>query len=143
MTAQETPRPTPTGTGGNHRLIVTNVRHKCTTRAGPHLDDAEWPFFNSIVREFEFSEWSEHNLEIAVLLAKAMSQLEVEQRHLGAEGWVIVAKNGNPRANPRGRVVATLVNRVLALRRTLGLPAPAQGHSRDEAQRRLKPCDDD
>lgn len=102
-----------------------------------HIDPVAWPFWNNIVAEYAKADWTDHQLEIAALLARSMAELEAEQRLLHAEGTVYVRANGDRRANPRSRLVSDLVSRVLAYRRSLGIHARAKaGRSEDGARQR-------
>ena len=99
------------------------------------LDAADWPFWETVVDEFARSEWTEHQLELAAMLARTMANLETEQRTLRAEGFIAVRENGTSVENPRGRVVQNLAGQVLSLRRSLSLHARARGEARDVAKR--------
>lgn len=100
------------------------------------LDDMDWPYWHSVVAEFARAEWTEHNLELAAMLARTMANIEQEQRSLRAEGFVAVRENGTSVENPRSRVVQNLAGQVLSLRRSLALHARARsGDSRNDAAR--------
>lgn len=100
------------------------------------LDDMDWPFFENVVEEFARSEWSEHALEIAAMLARTMATLEQEQRTLRSEGMIAVRENGTSVENPRARAVKSLTGDILSFRRSLSLHARAkQGEARDVAKR--------
>lgn len=101
------------------------------------LDDCDWPFWENVVAEFARSEWTEHQLEIAAMLARTMANLEQEQRTLRLEGFIAVRENGTTVENPRGRVVKSLAGDILSLRRSLALHARAKsGDNRDAAKQR-------
>ena len=101
------------------------------------LSDNDWPYWHSVVAEFPKIEWTEHQLEIAAQLAKAMADLEAERNVLRDEGYVIVLETGKPTANPRHGVTRDLTNSIMSLRRNLSLHARAQGgDARDIAKRR-------
>ena len=98
------------------------------------LDDMDWPYWHSVVAEFARAEWSEHQLELAAMLARTMANIESEQRALRAEGFIAVRENGTTVENPRSRVVQTLTGQVLSLRRSLALHARARsGDNRSSA----------
>lgn len=99
------------------------------------LQDCDWPFWETVVDEFARSDWTEHQLELAAMLARTMSNLEVEQRTLRGEGFISVRENGTSVENPRSRVVQNLAGQVLNLRRSLSLHARARGEARDVAKR--------
>lgn len=101
------------------------------------LDDMDWPYWHSVVAEFARAEWTEHNLELAAMLARTMANVELEQRTLRAEGFVSVRENGTTVDNPRSRVVQNLTGQILSLRRSLALHARARsGDNRDAGKQR-------
>lgn len=98
------------------------------------LDDCDWPFWHSVVAEFARAEWTEHQLELAAMLAKDMADAERNRRLVRVEGEVI-EKTG--KANPRCNVLVAIGNRILATRRSLSLHARARGgEARDVGKRR-------
>lgn len=116
------------------------------------LDDCDWPFWHNVVSEFARSEWTEHQLELAAMLARTLANLEGEQRQLRAEGFIAVRENGTTVENPRARAVKSLTGDILSLRRSLALHARAKsGEARDVGKRREQakgiegdnPLDDD
>ena len=97
----------------------------------------DWPYWHNVVAEFARAEWSEHQLELAAMLARTMANIEQEQRTLRAEGFVSVRENGTTTDNPRSRVVQTLTTQILSLRRSLALHARARsGDTRADAVRK-------
>ena len=101
------------------------------------LTDRDLPFFVNVVAEFARSEWTEHQLEIAAMLARTMSDLIREQDLLRDEGGIAYSMKGTPVANPRKAIVAMYAGSILSFRRSLSLHARAQsGESRDVAKRR-------
>jgi len=109
------------------------------------LEDMDWPFWHSVVAEFARADWTEHQLELAAMLARTMANLEAEQRLLRKEGPVkqklILDKDGEVRKiiefeNSRGRGVQTLMGQVLALRRSLALTGRAKAGSSDDAAKK-------
>lgn len=101
------------------------------------LDDCDWPFWESVLAEFARSEWSEHQLELAAMLARTMASLEQEQRSLRREGFISVRENGTTVENPRARAVKSLTGDILALRRSLALHARARsGDTRNDGTRK-------
>lgn len=101
------------------------------------LDEMDWPYWHNVVGEFARAEWTEHQLELAALLARTMANLELEQRTLRAEGFITTRDNGTTVENPRARSVQTLTGQILSLRRSLALHARAKsGDSRTDAHRR-------
>src|SRR3546814_3457253 len=53
------------------------------------MSEEDWPFWHSVIAEFARSEWTDHQLEMAAMLARAMADLEREQYELRAEGSVM------------------------------------------------------
>lgn len=103
------------------------------------MDEMDWPFWHNVVGEFARAEWTEHQLEVAAMLARTMANLEQEQRSLRAEGFIAVRENGTSVENPRARAVKSLTGDILSLRRSLALHARAKsGDSRSDADRREK-----
>ena len=85
------------------------------------------PFFSSVISEFANVEWTDHKIELAALLARAMSDMEYEQRQLRAEGAIATSLKGTPVVNPRKTVVQMYASTIFAMRRSLSLHARAQG----------------
>jgi len=116
------------------------------------LDKSDMPFFASVIAEFARSEWTAHQLELAAMLARTMSDLEREQRLLREEGATALSERGTPVVNPRKTVVQMHASTILSFRRSLALHARAQGgDARDIGKRRQmardieanNPLDDD
>ncbi|MCW1431387.1 hypothetical protein [Novosphingobium sp. JCM 18896] len=100
------------------------------------MQDADWPFWHSVIAEFARSEWTDHQLELAGMLARSMADLEREQFDLRSEGSVMSSERGTPVVNPRKQVVQMLAGTILSMRRSLSLHARAQkGEARDVAKR--------
>lgn len=100
------------------------------------LDDVDLPFFKSVIDQFARSEWTEHQIELAAMLARTMSTLDQEQRTLRIEGYIAVRENGTTVENPRARAVKSLTGDILSFRRSLSLHARAkQGEARDVGKR--------
>jgi hypothetical protein len=102
-----------------------------------HLEDIDQPFWRSVIGEFARAEWTDHQLELAAMLARSMADLEREQRDLRTEGSISFTEKGTPVANPRKAVVQMLAGTILSMRRSLSLHARAQaGEARDVGTRR-------
>lgn len=100
------------------------------------LDDCDWPFWESVVGEYARADWTEHQLEIAAMLARTMANMEEQQRLLRDEGFTVKTDRGTPVANPRASVAKGLAGDILAFRRSLSLHARAQGgEARDVSKR--------
>lgn len=120
---------------------AVRVMAKATTEIRPPanvpLEDSDLPFFKNVVAEFARSEWSDHQLELAAMLARTMADLVREQSLLRDEGGVAYSDKGTPVANPRKSIVQMHAGSILSFRRSLALHARAtQGEARDAAKRR-------
>ena len=101
------------------------------------MGDDDWPFWHSVISEFAKSEWTDHLLELAAMLARSMADLEREQHQLRVEGFIDTRANGTTVENPRSRVVKGLTSDILSLRRSLALHARARsGDTRNTGTRR-------
>lgn len=101
------------------------------------MEDMDWPFWHNVVAEFARADWTEHQLELAAMLARTMANLEAEQRTLRQEGFITKRANSTTVENPRARAVKSLTGDILSLRRSLALHARAKsGDSRTDAKRR-------
>ena len=116
------------------------------------LKEADMPFWRNIIAEKAKSEWTEHDLELAALLAGSLRRLRDEELKLDDEDAVIETVNGNMAANPRLRIVADLHARAIKYRQSLGIHSRGKGgEARDVAKRReiargveaQNPLDDD
>jgi hypothetical protein len=116
--------------------IFAGAQREIAPPAHVMLGDGDWPYWHSVVTEFAKSEWTDHQLEVAAQLAKAMADLETERNALRLEGYVLDI-SGKAVANPRHGVARDLTNSVMSLRRNLSLHARAQGgEARDVGKRR-------
>jgi hypothetical protein len=95
------------------------------------LQKCDLPFFASVIAEFARSEWTAHQLELAAMLARTMSDLNREQIALRQEGSVCMSEKGTPVVNPRKTVVQMHAATILSFRRSLALHARA--HTRNAA----------
>jgi phage terminase small subunit len=101
------------------------------------LDECDLPFWRNVVAEFARAEWTDHQLELAAMLARTMADLAGEQKTLRTEGYISVRENGTSVENPRARAVKSLTGDILSLRRSLALHARARsGNSETDAKRR-------
>lgn len=118
------------------RVMQGSVKHIAPPSHVP-LDDCDWPFWESVVAEFARADWTEHQLELAAMLARTMANVESEQRALRVEGFIAVRENGTTVENPRARAVKSLTGDILSLRRSLALHARAKsGDNRDAGKQR-------
>src|SRR3546814_999740 len=68
------------------------------------MREEDLPFWHSVIAAFARSEWTDHHLEMAAMLARAMADLEREQYELRAEGSVMTSERGTPVVNPRKKI---------------------------------------
>lgn len=94
------------------------------------------PFWLNIIAEKAKSEWTAHDLEIAALLARAMSRLEREESRLDGEDTVMHNQGGTPMQNPRIRVIADLHARAIKYRQTLGIHNRGKNGEKRDTDRR-------
>lgn len=100
------------------------------------LAERDLPFWRNVIAEKAKAEWSAHDLEIAALLARALSRLEMEETRLDSEDTVLANAGGTPMQNPRLRVVADLHARAIKYRQTLGIHNRGKnGEKRDTDKR--------
>jgi hypothetical protein len=91
------------------------------------LSERDLPFWNSVIAEFARSEWTDHQLELAAMLARTMSDLEEEQRLFRQEGTISYSEKGTPVVNPRKTAIQMHAGTILSFRRSLSLHARATG----------------
>jgi len=132
--------------------VMTKSQQPIQPPASVPLEDRDLPFFANVIAEFARSEWSAHQLELAAMMARTMSDLEQEQRKMRDEGSVAYSEKGTPVVNPRKTVIQMHAGTIFSMRRSLSLHARAQaGDPRDVGKRRAQakqiegdnPLDDD
>src|SRR3546814_1348567 len=85
--------------------VMQGATREIAPPAHVRMSEEDWPFWHSVIAEFARSEWTDHQLEMAAMLARAMADLEREQYELRAEGSVMTSERGTPVVNPRKTVV--------------------------------------
>src|SRR3546814_7814482 len=117
--------------------VMQGATREIAPPAHVRMREEDWPFWPSVLAEFARSEWTDHPLEMAAMLARALAALERESYELRAEGSVMTSERGPPVVNPRKTVVQMHAGTILSLRRSLSLHARApQGAARDAGKRR-------
>ena len=106
--------------------IASKASRQIVVPAHVPLEREDLPFWNSVLAEFARSEWTDHQLELAAMLARTMADLEREQRALRDEGAVMMSEKGTPVVNPRKTVIQMHAGTILSFRRSLSLHARAQ-----------------
>src|SRR3546814_13648873 len=100
------------------------------------MSEEDCPFWHSVIAEFARSEWSDHQLEMVAMLARAMADLEREQYELRAEGSVMTSEPRRPVVNPRKTVVPLHAGTILSIRRSLSLHERSQERRGGQARAR-------
>lgn len=117
--------------------VMAKAARKLAPPKHVRLEKTDRPFWDSVIAEFARSEWTDHQLELAALLARTIADMEREQREMRLEGSVLTSERGTPVVNPRKTVIQMHAGTILALRRSLSLHARAQkGEARDQVKRR-------
>jgi hypothetical protein len=96
----------------------------------------EMPFFASVIAEFARSEWTEHQLEIAAMLARDMASYSREQEAMRHESGVVHNERKVLVANPRIQATRMYQTSIMGWRRTLSIHGRSKGEARDVAKRR-------
>ncbi len=103
------------------------------------LEDDDMPFWHSVIAEFARVEWTDHQLELAAMLARTMADLTREMVELREEGSVLTSLKGTPVVNPRKSIVQMNAATILSFRRSLAMHAIGKTpDSRNLADRRNK-----
>ncbi len=123
---------------GSHSQVVAKSFVNIKPPKHIRMAKEDMPFFENVVSEFARSEWSEHALEIASILARTLCDLEREQFLLREEGSISTTEKGTPVANPRKTIVQMHAGTILSLRKSLGVDARAKGDGRDLAKQQKK-----
>ena len=110
----------------NAAQIMAKSAVPITVPSNVPLSDTYIPFYNNVIDEFARSQWTEHALEIAAMMARTMHDLDAEQQAFREEGYIAVRENGTTVENPRTRIVKNLTFDLLSLRRSLGVNARAR-----------------
>ena len=113
----------------NAAAIMAKAAQPITVPSNVPLNKEDIVFYHNVISEFARSQWTEHALEIAAMMARCMCDLNREQQMLRKEGYIPTRQNGTTVENPRTRIVKGLTGDLLSLRRSLGVNSRA----RDEA----------
>src|SRR3546814_3608471 len=85
--------------------VMQGATREIAPPANVRMSEEDWPFWHSVIAEFARSEWTDHQLVMAAMLARAMADLEREHSELSAEGSVLTSERGTPVVNPGQTVV--------------------------------------
>lgn len=100
------------------------------------LGPDDMPFFDNIIDQFARSEWTPHQVEVAALLARTMSDMNEAQKTLRNEAPKVDNGRGGEVANPLIGIIRGYTSDIGAMRRSLGLHARARnGDNRSVATR--------
>ena len=89
----------------NAAQIMAKSAVPITVPSNVPLSETDIPFYHNVIGEFARSQWTEHALEIAAMMARTMHDLNAEQQALREEGYIAVRENGTTVENPRTRIV--------------------------------------
>jgi hypothetical protein len=106
--------------------IMAKASQPITVPSNVPLNKEDIVFYHNVISEFARSEWTQHALEIAAMMARCMCDLNREQQMLRKEGYITTRQNGTTVENPRTRIVKGLTGDLLSLRRSLGVNARAR-----------------
>src|SRR3546814_14193514 len=90
------------------------------------MSEEDLPFLHSVIAEFARSEWTDHQLDIAAMLARAMAVLERVQYELRGEGSVMTSEHAKPMVHPRQTVGDMTTETLLSTPPRSSLTAPPQ-----------------
>lgn len=108
-------------------VVLSKAARELKIPAHVPLDAMDLPFWESVIAEFARSEWTDHQLELAAMLARTMADMEREQRLFREEGSVAHSEKGTPVINPRKTAIQMHASTILSFRRSLSLHARAMG----------------
>src|SRR3546814_15101449 len=74
--------------------VMQGATREIAPPAHVRMSEEDWPFWHSVIAEFARSEWTDHQLEMAAMLARAMADLEREQYELRADRKSVVEGKG-------------------------------------------------
>lgn len=117
--------------------VMASAKKEIKPPAHVRMEDCDLPFFKSVLEEFARSEWTDHQLEIAALLARTMCDMERDQFNLRQDGTILYTEKNHPFINPLKGAVNQSAGSILAMRRSLSLHARArEGEARDAGKRK-------
>jgi len=100
------------------------------------LTDQEKMFFDRIIAEKAKMQWTDHEIDMATILARTMSEFDTNMNILKTEGSVIYDDKDRPFINPRKKATDDSASSICNIRRTLGLnSAKKYGDTRDAQKR--------
>lgn len=89
--------------------------------SGSTLLPRDIPYWDAIVATRPRSEWTSHDLQVAVLTAKSMTHVAALQAQLEESGALRETSRGDVQINPVATALDSATRRMLSLKRSLGL----------------------
>src|SRR3546814_20945009 len=105
--------------------VMQGATREIAPPAHVRMSEEDWPFWHSVIAEFARSEWTDHQLEMAAMLARAMADLKREQYALRDEGSVMTSARGTPAVNPLTTVGTMHAGPIMPLGPSLSMTARA------------------
>ena len=112
-------------TNGSAVMVIQSVRNM--KDPSMTLSDRELFHFEQVIKSRELDTWSDHDVSVACLLAKAVRRLEDINDQLDGDGMTLVNDKGTLVSHPLLSASTTYAGTVQALTRTLGLGASQRG----------------
>src|SRR3546814_19930218 len=84
--------------------VMQGATREIAPPAHVRMSEEDWQFWHSVIAEFARSEWTDHQLAMAAMLARAMDDMAREQSELRDEGSVMPRDSGQHVANPRQKL---------------------------------------
>lgn len=133
MTEEKTPRRSPLTSAKEMHRIASAANKVIDPHSNTPITDEQRVFFDRIISEKAKADWTDHQLDLAAVLARVLCQLNIETEKMCREGLLIKESNGKVVQSPRKRAVETLMKVVVDLRRSLGIHARSMGNGQKQA----------
>lgn len=102
------------------------------------LRQGDLPFWNAIMRQRAYMDWTELDLELACQLARLQNDLAKARAKLSAQGPTVPGQHGVMKANPLVGIVKSMTMEQLAIMRGLRLAGRADGDQPETAANRAR-----
>lgn len=119
------------------KAMLNAAKPKLMPPAHILLRPEDLPFWDAIMLARSTDEWIENDLILAAQLARCQFDAEMEAALLAQEGSVLTAPTGKVLANPRATILEKLINREMALMRTLRMGGRIAGDARNSSGSRM------
>src|SRR3546814_13581424 len=84
--------------------VMQGATREIAPPAHVRMSEEDWPFWHSVIAAFARSEWTDHQLEMAAMLERAVAGLEREPYVVGEGGSGMMRKRGKKgRTEERGK----------------------------------------